>query len=81
LAWSAYLVRLEEVVRKKNVETAFNYQKIADEMTAQSAELMVTLKNPGRSSMTEAERLRAMGQANDNMVKALQLHQEADHLI
>jgi hypothetical protein len=71
----------EEVVRKKNVETAFNYQKIADEMTAQSVELMATLKNPGRYSMTEAERLRAMGQANDNMVKALQLRQEADRLI
>ena len=71
----------EEVVKKKNVETAFNYQKIADEMTAQSVELMATLKNPGRYSMTEAERLRAMGQANDNMVKALQLRQEADRLI
>jgi hypothetical protein len=67
----------EEVLKKKNVETAFNYQKIADEMTAQSVELMATLKNPGRYSMTEAERLRAMGQANDNMVKALQLRQEA----
>ena len=31
--------------------------------------------------MTEAERLRTMGQANDNMVKALQLRQEADRLI
>lgn len=71
----------EEVVKKKNVETAFNYQKIADEMTAQSVELMATLKNPGRYSMTEAERLQAMGQANDNMVKALQLRQEADRLI
>lgn len=71
----------EEVLKKKNVETAFNYQKIADEMTAQSVELMATLKNPGRYSMTEAERLRAMGQANDNMVKALQLRQEADRLI
>ncbi|SNC77552.1 hypothetical protein SAMN06265337_4141 [Hymenobacter gelipurpurascens] len=71
----------EEVLKKKNVETAFNYQKIADEMTAQSVELMATLKNPGRYSMTEAERLRAMGQANENMVKALQLRQEADRLI
>jgi hypothetical protein len=71
----------EEVLKKKNVEMAFNYQKIADEMTAQSVELMATLKNPGRYSMTEAERLRAMGQANDNMVKALQLRQEADRLI
>ncbi|QKG55000.1 hypothetical protein [Hymenobacter sp. BRD67] len=71
----------EEVLKKKNVETAFNYQKIADEMTTQSIELMATLKNPGRYSMTEAERLRAMGQANDNMIKALQLRQEADRLI
>ncbi|SFQ81464.1 hypothetical protein [Hymenobacter arizonensis] len=71
----------EEVLKKKNVETAFNYQKIADEMTAQSVEFMATLKNPGRYSMTEAERLRAMGQANDNMVKALQRRQEADRLI
>ena len=71
----------EEVLKKKNVETAFNYQKIADEMTAQSVELMATLKNPGRYAMTEAERLQAMGQANDNMVKALQLRQEADRLI
>jgi hypothetical protein len=50
-------------------------------MTVQSVELMATLKNPGRYSMTEGERLRAMGQANDNMVKALQLRQEADRLI
>jgi hypothetical protein len=76
---SAYAYK--EVLQKKNVETAFNYQKIADEMTAQSVELMATLKNPGRYSITEAERLRAMGQANDNMVKAPQLRQEADRLI
>ena len=50
-------------------------------MTAQSIELMATLKNPGRYSMTEAERLQAMGQANDNIIKAMQMRQEADRLI
>ncbi len=59
------MLSYEEVLKKKNVETAFNYQKITDELTAQSVELIATLKNPGRYSMTEAERLRAMGQAND----------------
>lgn len=71
----------EEIGKKKKIEMAFNYQKIADEMTSQSVELMATLKNPGRYSMTEAERLQAMGQANDNIIKAMQLRQEADRLI
>jgi hypothetical protein len=31
--------------------------------------------------MTEGERLRAMGQASDNAIKAMQLRQEADKLI
>ena len=63
--------------RKNNVETVFNYQKIADKMTVQSVELMATLKNPCRYFMAKAERLRAMGRANDNIGKALQLQQEA----
>jgi hypothetical protein len=71
----------EVVVKKKNVGKAFNYQKIADEMAAQSIEFMATLKPPGHCSVTEAERLQAMGWANDNMIKALQLQQEADRLI
>lgn len=71
----------EEIGKKKKIEMAFNYQKIADEMTSQSVELMATLKNDGRYSMTEAERLQAMGQANDNIIKAMQLRQEADRLI
>ena len=50
-------------------------------MSAQSVEMMATLKNPSRYSMTETERLQAMGQANDNVIKALQLCQEADRLI
>jgi hypothetical protein len=57
------------VLKKNNVETPFNYQKIADEMTAQSVELMATLKSPCRFAITEAERLRAMGQANGNIIK------------
>jgi len=71
----------EEIGKKKKIEMAFNYQKIADEMTAQSVELMATLKNQGRYSMTEGERLRAMGQASDSAIKAMQLRQEADKLI
>lgn len=56
----------EEVLKNKNVETAFNCQKMTDEMMAQSVELMATLKYPGRYSVTEAKCLWRMGQANDN---------------
>jgi len=71
----------EEIGKKKKIEMAFNYQKIADEMTAQSVELMATLKNNGRYSMTEGERLRAMGQASELAVKSMQLRADADKLL
>jgi len=74
-------IALEESVNKKKIETAFQYYKIADEMTAQSVELQATLKNPNRYSMTEAERIASMNTANNNMVEAMKLRQEADRLI
>jgi hypothetical protein len=71
----------ESMQRKRKIDTAMSYYKIADEMTKQSVELNATLKNPGRYSMTEGERMAALNTSNDNMVKAMQLRLEADRLI
>jgi hypothetical protein len=72
---------LEAMNHKKKVETAFNLQKVADEMTAQSTELLATLKNDGRYKMTDAERLATISTCNDNMVKAIQLRKQADEIL
>ncbi len=50
-------------------------------MTQQSIEMNATLKNPGRYSMTEGERMVALNTSNDNMIKAMQLRLEADRLL
>lgn len=71
----------EEMMQKKKIATAFGYYKIADEMTQQSIEMNATLKNPGRYAMTEGERMMALNTSNDNMIKAMQLRQEADRLL
>ncbi|MBC6700088.1 hypothetical protein [Hymenobacter sp. BT190] len=71
----------EEMMQKKKIATAFGYYKIADEMTQQSIEMNATLKNPGRYAMTEGERMVALNTSNDNMIKAMQLRQEADRLL
>lgn len=71
----------EEMMQKKKIATAFGYYKIADEMTQQSIEMNATLKNPGRYAMTEGERMVALNTSNDNMIKAMQLRQEADWLL
>lgn len=71
----------EAMSSKKRVELAFSYQKIADEMTVQSTEMLATLKNDGRYSMTEAERIQCISVCNDNMVKAMKLREEADKML
>ena len=71
----------EEMMQKKKIAAAFDYYKIADEMTKQSLELNATLTNEGRYSMTEGERMNAINTSNDNMIKAMQLRQEADRLL
>ena len=71
----------QEMVNKRKIDTAFGYYKIADEMTQQSIEMNATLKNPGRYSMTEGERMVALNTSNDNMIKAMQLRLEADRLL
>lgn len=71
----------EEMMQKKKIATAFDYYKIADEMTKQSVEQNATLTNEGRYSMTEGERMSAINTSNDNMIKAMQLRQEADRLV
>ncbi|ALJ01670.1 hypothetical protein [Rufibacter tibetensis] len=78
-AVSAYAY--EKMNQKKKIQTALNYYKIADEMTGQSIEMNATLKNPGRYSMTEGERMAMIHASNENMVRAMQLRQEADRLI
>lgn len=71
----------QEMANKRKIDTAFGYYKIADEMTQQSIEMNATLKNPGRYSMTEGERMVALNTSNDNMIKAMQLRLEADRLL
>jgi hypothetical protein len=78
-AVSAYAY--EEMNQKKKIQTALNYYKIADEMIEQSIEMNATLKNPGRYAMSEGERMAMMNASNENMVKAMQLRQEADKLL
>lgn len=71
----------EEMARKRKIDTALGYYKIADEMTKQSVELNATLKNPGRYTMTDGERMAALNTSNDNMIKAMNLRLEADKLL
>ncbi|WP_207435968.1 hypothetical protein [Sabulibacter ruber] len=78
-AVSAYAY--EEMNQKKKIQTALDYYRIADEMTEQSIEMNATLKNPGRYAMTEGERMAMINASNENMVRAMQLRQEADRLL
>gem|GEM_PF-6050192 len=63
---------------KKQIDTAFNYQKIDDETTAQSVELQATLKNEGLYSMTEGERLCLIDQTSYNPLNLMELRAEAN---
>lgn len=71
----------EQMARKRKIDTAVSFYKIADEMTKQSIELNATLKNPGRYAMTEGERMAAMNTSNEKMIRAMQLRLDADRLI
>jgi len=71
----------EEVADKKKIETAFNYQKLADEMTQQSTEALAALNNDNRFSMTEGERMSNISAQNANLMSAIKLRQEADRLL
>lgn len=71
----------EEVADKKKIETAFNYQKLADEMTTQSTEALAALNNDNRFKMTEGERMANISAQNANLMAAIKLRQEADRLL
>lgn len=71
----------EEVADKRKIETAFNYQKLADEMTQQSTEALAALNNDNRFSMTEGERMANISAQNANLMTAIKLRQEADRLL
>ena len=71
----------EEVADKKKIETAFNYQRLADEMTQQSTEALAALNNDDRFSMTEGERMANISAQNANLMSAIKLRQEANRLL
>ncbi|QKG59062.1 hypothetical protein GKZ68_20485 (plasmid) [Hymenobacter sp. BRD128] len=71
----------EEVADKKKIETAFNYQKLANEMTQQSTEALAALNNDNRFSMTEGERMANISAQNANLMTAIKLRSEADRLL
>jgi hypothetical protein len=71
----------EEVADKKKIEMAFNYQKLADEMTQQSTEALAALNNDNRFSMTEGERMANISAQNANLMSAIKLRQEASRLL
>jgi hypothetical protein len=71
----------EEVADKRKIETAFNYQKLADEMTQQSTEALAALNNDNRFSMTEGERMANISAQNANLMTAIKLRSEADRLL
>jgi len=68
------------VTAKRKLAMAVNYYNIADKMTAQSAQMQATLKNPGRYAMTEGERMAALNFSNDNTIKVMQLRERGNRL-
>ena len=71
----------EEVADKKKIETAFTYQKLADEMTQQSTEALAALNNDDRFSMTEGERMANISAQNGTLMAAIKLRAEANQLL
>ncbi|GAB3840823.1 hypothetical protein GCM10028821_46310 [Hymenobacter jeollabukensis] len=72
---------LENMQQKAQIQQAFDYQRIADEMTAQAAETQATLKNEGRYKMTEAERLNSLNNAQNSLMEANRLRGQANDLL
>lgn len=71
----------EEVANKKKIESAFNYNRLADEMTQQSTEALAALNNNDRFSMDEGERMANISTQNAKLVEAIKMRQEATKLL
>jgi hypothetical protein len=72
---------MEDMQQKAKIQQAFDYQRIADEMTQQAAETQATLKNEGRYKMTEAERMNALNNASTSLVEANRLRGQSQALL
>lgn len=72
---------MEDMQQKAKIQQAFDYQRIADEMTQQAAEAQATLKNEGRYKMTEAERMNALNNASNSLMEANKLRAQSQVLL
>ena len=72
---------VNEMIHKKKLNTALVYNQLAEELVEKAAEMSEGVKQNGRWSMTEAERLMLLKSSSDMILKSLSLKTESDNLI
>lgn len=72
---------MAEMTDHKKIQAALSYNQLADEMIEQAKELMQAVKRDRQLTMNEAERLAALKQCQDVLVKSLEMKLEADELL
>ena len=71
----------EEMSAKKAILIGLQYNQLSEGLIAKAIEINALVKQDGRFSMTEAERLALLNTANDYVVEAIELRLRADALI
>jgi hypothetical protein len=72
---------LENKAQQDKITQAFQYKKLADELTASAVELQSSTNTANAMSMTDGERVAAQGRAADMLLKAQELREKASTLI
>jgi len=72
---------LENKAQQDKITQAFQYRKLADELTASAVELQTSTNTANAMSMTDGERVSAQRSATDMMLQATEYREKANALI
>lgn len=72
---------LENKAQQDKISQAFQYKKLADELTTSAVELQTSTNTANAMVMTDGERVAAQGRAADMLLKAQDLREKASALI
>lgn len=72
---------LAEMRDQKKIQAALSWGALAEDMIYQARELMEAVKRDQRLTMNEAERLHALKQCQDVLLKSMEIKLEADELL
>lgn len=72
---------LENKAQQDKITQAFEYKKLADELTASAVELQTSTNTANQMSMTDGERVAAQGRVADMLLKSQELRERASGLI